>query len=75
MEGANGRPTWRQTSSCPSKASSISNANISQIETGQRTNITIETLLKLSQALSVSTDYLLGLREDMEIEIEAAEAA
>jgi transcriptional regulator with XRE-family HTH domain len=53
----------------------ISNANISHIETGQRTNITIETLLKLANALSVSVDYLLGLKEDMERELSAAEAA
>ena len=53
----------------------IPNSNISQIETGQRTNITIDTLLKLAHALSVSTDYLLGLKEDMELELLGAEAA
>ena len=48
----------------------VSNVNISQLERGQRTNITIETLVRLAESLHVSTDYLLGLTDEMESELE-----
>jgi transcriptional regulator with XRE-family HTH domain len=35
-------------------------AHISRIERGERTAITVQTLVKLADVLRVSTDYLLG---------------
>ena len=35
-------------------------AHICRIERGERTAITVQTLVKLADVLSVSTDYLLG---------------
>ena len=39
-------------------------AHISRMERGERVAITIQTLVKLADALRVSTDYLLGRDHD-----------
>jgi len=39
-------------------------AHVSRIERGERVAITIQTLVKLADALQVSTDYLLGRDHD-----------
>jgi len=46
-----------------SKLCSMSDMQISRIESGER-GVTIDTLVKLSQTLGCSTDWLLGLSND-----------
>jgi len=38
----------------------LDQAHVSRIERGERVAITVQTLVKLADALQVSTDYLLG---------------
>ena len=64
---------WSQTEL--GKRSGVHAMLISRIETGVKKDINGATLRKLAIALHVSSDYLLGLREDIESELETAAVA
>jgi transcriptional regulator with XRE-family HTH domain len=46
------------------KLAGISQKQMSQIETGKRPGVQAVTIAKIAQVLHVSTDYLLGLKEE-----------
>ena len=48
------------------KAAGISQRQMSQIETGKRPGVQAVTIVKIARVLHVSTDYLLGLKEQEE---------
>jgi transcriptional regulator with XRE-family HTH domain len=55
-----------------SKRAGVNAITISRIERGKADQVYVETLMRLAQALEVSTDYLLGLTDEDEEERLAA---
>lgn len=55
--------------------SNVSQSTIAEIEKGTRQNLRADNLTKISSALDVSTNELLGISEDSEYEITDVESA
>lgn len=53
----------------------VSQAIISKLETDERDNVTSDVLKGLARALGCTTDYLVGMHEDEESQLEAASVA
>jgi transcriptional regulator with XRE-family HTH domain len=72
LKEARQRAGWSQTEL--GKRSGVHAMAISRLERGDKKDVTGATLRKLSIALRVSTDWLLGLTEDEEEEQQYAHA-
>ena len=65
-----GRRNWSQADLA--ELSGVKQSLLSRIERGSRPNPTADVLRKLATALGCTTDYLIGMHEDKDSEIEPA---